>query len=48
MSDTSEIIIKPEDEDSGETVIINVLEILAIQAMMNPASEEVACDAPEE
>ena len=42
MSDTSDIvIITPEDENAEPPTAVTLLEMLAIQAMMNPSSEEV-------
>tara|TARA_B100000683_G_scaffold242147_1_gene250699 strand:- start:795 stop:959 length:165 start_codon:yes stop_codon:yes gene_type:complete len=42
MSDKPDIIvIKPEDEIAEPPAVVSILEVLAIQAMMNPSSEEV-------
>ena len=41
MSETSENVIKAEDENTEVPTMVSMLEVLAIQAMMNPSSEEV-------
>ena len=41
VSETSENVIKAEDENTEVPTMVSMLEILAIQAMMNPSSEEV-------
>ena len=41
VSETSEYVIKTEDENTEVPTMVSMLEILAIQAMMNPSSEEV-------